>query len=408
MGVGGVGVGDVARDAAPEVEEAGLLQVGAVEGQGGALEEDLGLLDGEGVVGGGGQRLGVERAASETASLGLVHARAGDGDLHVPEGELGLVNDSGAGCDILEGGDKRGDDLVEVGGVAVEISGASVRRSTQRPAKGELIGAVLTERVVLNGDKGLGSSIDINAANGDGEVDGRVEERLVGVSGGGKDDTIRGTGALSGPEEVGALGSVDNGAVVQHVFYGLEVVHWRTEVAGAGAKTTPDTGAGETNVSTADMGEVAPSSVPEILQDGPDVGATAIGDALGGLVVRDRVESSHADDQAARVAEAVGLEGMVSSKGGRFGGGIAGAVEREGNLVSVLGEGDGCGIDLDPFLETCRLVGPAGVGAHDVTNTSGVEAFLKSGALASGVLSTDQSRGEVKERGDDEASKRAW
>lgn len=376
VGVGGVGVGDVAGDAAPEVEEAGLFKIGAVEGQCGALEEDLGLIDGQGVVGGGGQGLGVERAAAEAAALGLVHARAGDGDLHVPEGELGLVDDGGARGDLLEGGDEGGDDLVEVGGVAVEIPGAGVRGSTQGPPEGELVGAVVAEGVVLDGDEGLGGSIDVDAADGDGEVDGRVEERLVGVGGDGEDDAIRSTGTLGGPEEIGALGGVDNGAVVQHILNGLEVVHGRAEVAGARAKTTPDAGPGETNVSTTHMGEVTAGGIPEISEDGPDVGATAIGDALGGLVVGDRVESSHADDQAAWVTKAIGLEGVVSSEGGGLGRGISGAVEREGNLVLVLGEGDGCGIDLDALLETSCLVGPAGVGAYDVTNTSRVEAFL--------------------------------
>ena len=39
MRVGGVGVGDGGGDAAPEVEEAGFTQVGAVEGEGRCVEE---------------------------------------------------------------------------------------------------------------------------------------------------------------------------------------------------------------------------------------------------------------------------------------------------------------------------------------------------------------------------------
>jgi hypothetical protein len=177
-------------------------------------------------------------------------------------------------------------------------------------------------------------------------------------------------------------------------------------MAGAGPKTTADAGAGETNMSTADVGEVAASNFPKVLQDRTDVRATAVGDTAGVIVVGDGVESSHADDQAAWVAEAIGLERVVSPKGGGLGGGIASAVKRESNLIGVPWEGDGSGIDLDALLESSRLVGPAGVGAYDVTNTGGVETLLESSALAGGVLGTTQSRSKAKERGDDEAPKR--
>lgn len=124
------------------------------------------------------------------------------------------------------------------------------------------------------------------------------------------------------------------------------------------------------------------------------MGAITVGDTLGNLIVGYRVESSYADDQTAWITEAIGLERVVSFKSSSLSGGIASAVKGESNLIFVLRERDSSGINLDAFLESIRLV--CWAGADDVPNTSGVEALLKSSALAGCVLSTNQSRSKDK------------
>ncbi|TKW57139.1 hypothetical protein CTA1_9062 [Colletotrichum tanaceti] len=412
VGVAGVGVVNVARDAGPEVEEAGAAEVGgAVEGQRGALEQGLDQLDRERVVGGGGQRLGVERAAAEGAAVGQVHAGAGDGDLHVPEGQLGLGEDDGSarGGDFIQGADERGDDFVKLGRVAVEVAGAGVGGPGQGPAEGELVGGAVGEGEVLDGADGPGGGGGAEVAGGEGEVDGGVEEGLVGVCGDGEEDAEGGAGALGGPEEVGALADVDDGAVVQHVLDGLEVVHRGAEVTGGGPVAAADAGAGEADVGAADVGEVATVVVPEVLEDGADVGAAAVRQPVGGGVKGHGVEGGHADDEAARVAEPVGLERVAGAEGRRRRRRLARAVEREGHLVLGLGERDGRRVDLDALLEPDRIVGPAGVGADDAADAGGGQAGLQLGRLVLGGLPGDESGRQAKERGDGKALEgEAW
>lgn len=89
------------------------------------------------------------------------------------------------------------------------------------------------------------------------------------VGGDGEDNTIGGTSTLCGPEELGAFCGRDNSAVVEYVFNGLEVIHRCTKMAGAGAKVTPDSGTGETNVSAADVGEWRPVVSYKYFRTGP-------------------------------------------------------------------------------------------------------------------------------------------
>lgn len=151
VGIGSVAVLDRPGDTAPEVHVSELGHVGTVESKGSALKEDLGLLDGKRVVGGGSQRLSVEGSASESSTVGQVHTGASDRNFQIPPGKDSAL-DRNVRVDSLELLDKRGHDAVKLVRVTVEVTSAIVRRSVHAPAESPGIGAVLAQGVVLNGN----------------------------------------------------------------------------------------------------------------------------------------------------------------------------------------------------------------------------------------------------------------
>ncbi|KAI6763495.1 hypothetical protein HG531_012883 [Fusarium graminearum] len=230
VGIGRVAILDRPRDATPEIHVSELGHVGAVESQSGALEEDLGLLDSKRVVGGGSQRLSVEGSASESSTVGLVHTRSSDSDFEIPPGKDSAL-DRSIGANSLELLDKRGHDAVKRRRVAVEVSSTIVGRSHDVPSERPSVGAVLAERVVLNGYESLCASLGGQVAHRQGEVDSLVELRLEGLGLCGEDDTKRSACSLGGPEQVRAFLGVDNGSVVQHVLDLNEIIHGGSKVS---------------------------------------------------------------------------------------------------------------------------------------------------------------------------------
>ncbi|KAL0779940.1 hypothetical protein CaCOL14_004424 [Colletotrichum acutatum] len=321
--------------AAPEVNEAELCEVGAVEGHSGEVVEG----------GGGGLCEGLVLAEDEGLEVEVARGEGVDGGVDGGSGNVldgpEVLDGAGELSAVRELGHEGLKELVKVLGVAPVEAGAGVGRGSQGPAHGELVGPLAGEVVLLDGEEGVDAGGERAVSESDGVVDSLLVRGLPGLGGEAQDDTIRAAGALQGPEELGVLGAggFDNGAVVEHVGGALKIVHGGSEHAGQGAEAASDGRADQADHVGADVREPGAVLLPELADDGAHEGTAAVGKQTGGLIILGLLEVSHIDGESGvgQTVRAVAVAAITSRDENLC---LPGTGESGGDLIGGARPGD--------------------------------------------------------------------